>query len=165
MAILPKQDRSRNTNSDGDESEQTVGPPPIEFGIHCRTEKRKAETGQSSDEGRSSAGRGGVSRICIDDVGLRTLETDNQAGGEDDSPNVGSYPMGFVLSGPPVDEEANGYGESTRKHKGHAIFWSSTVTISFLQRTVYLCESLGLVSVLTKDRVCSSGRRREKRRL
>lgn len=122
MPIFPQQNRRGNSDTDGNKSEHTVCPSPPQLLIHAWRKKGETEPSQRSDKRRGSARRCCIPRVCVDDVGLCTLETDDETGCKDEGADVGAQPVGSVIGSPAVDEKTDGAEEAAWKHEGDAIF-------------------------------------------
>lgn len=78
--------------------------------------------------------------ICVNHVGLATLEADDKADGKQRGADVGRYPVGLVLRCPAVDEQARGDNEPPGNHQGKAVFWPASVAIVFGEPLIYLSK-------------------------
>ena len=133
---LPQQKRRRQPQPNGNEPQQTIPPPIAQTIIHGWREKREPEPGQTPQHRRRADRRGRKARIAIDEIRLNALKAYDDAGAEDGGADVGHDPVGVVLSGPAVEEEADGEDGGAGDHERDAEFGFAGASVALLERLV-----------------------------
>lgn len=118
--ILPQQKRCRQPQPNGDKPEQAVPPTVAQTIIHGRREKREAEASQAPQNRSGTDGGSREAGVAIDEIRLDALKADDDAGAEDASADIRDDPVGMVLGGPAVEEEAYRQDGGAGDHEGDA---------------------------------------------
>lgn len=141
LAVIPQQYRTGPADDDAHEGEEGVAPAVAEAVVEAGGEEGEAESRQGAHDGGGADGAGGVTGVGVDEEALDALEADDGADGEEAGADVGTDPVGLVLGGPAVDEEAHGDEDGAGDHHGDAVLGAaealaSVAEIAVLERGV-----------------------------
>ena len=94
------------------------------------------EPGQApQDNGRSHC-RGRKAGISVDNVRLSTLKPHDSSGSKDASPDIRSDPVSMFITGPAVNEQADGYQDRSWNHQRDTEFGPPHIVVPLLQLAV-----------------------------
>ena len=133
---LPQQKGRWPTQSNSNESQQTISPTIMQRIIHVAPKERETEARQTPQNGRSSDCTGRIPGVRIHNVSLDTLEACNNSCSEDGRADIGHNPMKVSLRAPAIPKEPDWDEDCARDHERYTELWFSDAVVPFLEDAV-----------------------------